>query len=536
MDNIEHIHIAKVPYSIEPKAKVELKKYLADVRSRLDTDTADDVLHDIESRIPELLAQHHTKQGDVITHADIQFIKKQLGEPEQFVTGDDQAFESEAHPKKLFRDNDNAMLAGVASGVGKYFSIDANIVRVAFFAVSFFYGFGIILYLFLWLLLPEAKTNAEKLMMAGKPVTVSTLQRYQTTVNKSLGSGPRILQMIFRKFFRFISATFTVIASLYLLCAFAALSALFYVHPFREIVSGYGLDYLFLGLVWLGCLSFIGLLVLITAKIWGNKSSRLNITAIGLTVLLIVTIAGECASGLLIYNHFSDQYGGDKSIHALAIRGNLKAPKTLVVNSDSNLDLVYNVSDQPLHATYTAYPAMNRPNIAINENRGVITVNTTQLSKAAPECLGDLCQHIYLPVHVQLYGPSLQEYDNYDGAQLTVNGGNLNSSVTLDANNNSVTNVNNGEAGGMIIKATADSIVTINNTTAQNATITVDGTSNVQSPITTNILSVTMPDDCNMSSATTLLSIPQFPARTIINGQTQTLGELQQNGCISTDF
>lgn len=76
MDNIERIHIAKVPYSIEPKAKAELKKYLSDVRLRLEPDTADDVLRDIESRIPELLAQHHTKQGDVVTETDIRFVKK----------------------------------------------------------------------------------------------------------------------------------------------------------------------------------------------------------------------------------------------------------------------------------------------------------------------------------------------------------------------------------------------------------------------------------------------------------------------------
>src|SRR5581483_11829201 len=204
MDNIEHIHIAKVPYSIEPKAKAELKKYLADVRACLDTDTADEVIHDIESRIPELLAQHHTKQGDVVTHGDVLFIKKQLGDPEQFTTGDEPASPGPT-PKKLFRDNDDAMLAGVASGIGKYYSIDANIVRVAFFALTFLYGFGIILYLFLWLLLPEAKTNAEKLMMAGKPVTVTTLQRYRASVNKSIGSGPRLLRALLTKVFRLVS-------------------------------------------------------------------------------------------------------------------------------------------------------------------------------------------------------------------------------------------------------------------------------------------------------------------------------------------
>ena len=536
MDNIERIHIAKVPYNIEPKAKAELKKYLSDVRAHLDADTVDEVLHDIESRIPELLAQHHTKQGDVVTQTDIHFIKKQLGEPEQFTSGEDQVIENTANPKKLFRDGDNAMLSGVASGIGKYFSIDANIVRVAFFALTFFYGFGVILYLFLWLLLPEAKTNADKLMMDGKPVTVSSLQRYRASVNKSFGSGPRILQHMLQKLFRFASFAFTAVVSLWLLCAFGIFSAFFYVYPFRSIVSGYKPDYLFLGLVWLGCLSFIGLLVLVTARIWGHTSARINITAIGLTVLFIVTIAGESATGLLIYNHFASRYGGDKSIRTLSINSTSTAtPSSLIVNSDSNIDVTYNITDQPLHATYTFYPGMNRPNLTITEDKGAVAVNSYQLEQAAPTCLGNVCKKIYLPLHVQLYGPSLKSYDNTNGANLNINGANLGNAVTLDASNYSIINVNNSNTGTMTISATSDSNISVNNTTAQSADITVDATSNVSGPITNN-LDAMLPEGCNQPSANTLLFVPSFPLHTVINGQVQAMSELQSNGCVTSNF
>jgi phage shock protein PspC (stress-responsive transcriptional regulator) len=536
MDNIESIHIAKIPYSIEPKAKAELKKYLADVRARLDDDSADEVLHDIESRIPELLTQHHTKQGDVVTQADVAFVKKQLGEPEQFTADDDQSLStSGTNTKKLFRDSDNAMLGGVASGIGKYFSIDVNIIRVAFFAITFFYGFGIVLYLFLWLLLPEAKTSADKLIMSGEPVTVSTLQRYQASVNKSFGSGPRVIQRIFRKIFRFLSVTITAIVSLYLLCAFGALSALFYVYPFRSIVSGYNLDYIFLGLVWLGCLSFIGLLVLITARIWGHSSSRVSITAIALGVVLIVTIAGEATSGLLIYNHFASTYGGDKAVRTLSLAGDTTAPKQLIVNSDSNLYLTYNITNQPLHATYTFYPGMNRPDITITNNKGVVSINSSQLSNTAPTCLGDICKHIYLPVRLQLYGPSLQEYDSNSGAQLTINGANFGSTATFTTRDGSNMEIDNGDVGTMTLSATDSSNINVNNTTAQSAIISVDASSSVTSPIT-NTLSATLPASCNVPAQDTLLFLPDLPTHTTINGQLQSINDLQQNGCIATNF
>lgn len=537
MDNIERVHIAKVPYNIEPKAKVELKKYLADVRAHLDADTAEEVLHDIESRIPELLAQHHTKQNDVVTQADINFIKKQLGEPEQFTTDDEAHVSSGTNPKKLFRDSDNAMLGGVASGIGKYFSVDANIIRVAFFALAFFYGFGIILYLFLWLLLPEAKTSADKLLMSGKPVTVSTLQRYQSSVNKSLGSGPRVLRHILRLVFRAASIFFTGVVSLLLLCAFGILSALFYVYPFKTIVSGYGLDYLFLGLVWFGCLSFIGLLVLLTVRIWGHTSSRINMTAIALTALLIITVAGESASGLLIYNHFSNKYGGTKDVRTLSLSNPSNiAPKDLVVESSSNLDLTYNVTNQPLHANYTFYPGMNQPNISITNNKGVVTVDSNQLDQAAPNCLGNLCRSIYLPVHVYIYGPSLQEYDNTNGASLTINAESLGSSVAIMAHNESLTNINNGNVGTMTMVATNGSMINTNNTTAGSANITVDATSNVTSPIT-DTLNATLPADCNEPPANTLLSLSNYPTHLTIDGQSQAMAGLQQgDGCVTSDF
>ncbi len=60
--------------------------------------------------------------------------------------------------KKLYRSNDQRMLAGVCGGLGEYFNIDPTIVRLLFVAFALVAGGGLLLYLILWLLIPQAPT------------------------------------------------------------------------------------------------------------------------------------------------------------------------------------------------------------------------------------------------------------------------------------------------------------------------------------------------------------------------------------------
>ena len=85
--------------------------------------------------------------------------------------------------KKMFRDPDNKVLGGVASGIAAYFGIDVVIVRLLFFISIFFAGTGVILYLILWIILPEAKTLTDKMEMQGEPVTLSNIEQ---NIKKSL--------------------------------------------------------------------------------------------------------------------------------------------------------------------------------------------------------------------------------------------------------------------------------------------------------------------------------------------------------------
>ena len=57
--------------------------------------------------------------------------------------------------KRLLRIRQGRIVAGVCAGLGAYFGIDVNLVRLAFGGLTVFYGFGILLYLIAWLILPE---------------------------------------------------------------------------------------------------------------------------------------------------------------------------------------------------------------------------------------------------------------------------------------------------------------------------------------------------------------------------------------------
>ncbi len=57
--------------------------------------------------------------------------------------------------KRLYRSRTERMIGGVCGGVAEYFDIDPTLVRALWVAVSLFAGLGIILYLILWVVMPQ---------------------------------------------------------------------------------------------------------------------------------------------------------------------------------------------------------------------------------------------------------------------------------------------------------------------------------------------------------------------------------------------
>ena len=110
--------------------------------------------------------------------------------------------------KKMYRDPDSKVLGGVASGIAAYFGVDVVIIRLLFFATIFVAGTGLILYIILWIILPEAKTLTDKMEMQGQPVTLSNIE---SNIKKSLnvsGGEENIIVKILLFPFRLIAALF----------------------------------------------------------------------------------------------------------------------------------------------------------------------------------------------------------------------------------------------------------------------------------------------------------------------------------------
>ncbi|NWG17105.1 MAG: PspC domain-containing protein [Chloroflexi bacterium] len=58
--------------------------------------------------------------------------------------------------KKLTRSSTDKRVAGVCSGLAEYFGVDATLVRLIFVVATLFGGPGLILYIVLWIIMPEA--------------------------------------------------------------------------------------------------------------------------------------------------------------------------------------------------------------------------------------------------------------------------------------------------------------------------------------------------------------------------------------------
>lgn len=84
--------------------------------------------------------------------------------------------EEPADNKKMFRDPETKVIAGVSGGVAAYFGIDITIVRILFIVFTFAGGAGLLVYIVLWVILAEANTLTDRMQMQGEPVTLSNIE------------------------------------------------------------------------------------------------------------------------------------------------------------------------------------------------------------------------------------------------------------------------------------------------------------------------------------------------------------------------
>lgn len=188
MNKTVNINLAGIFFHIDEDAYLKLQRYLEAIkRSFTDSQGRSEIIADIEARIAELFNERVQNDKQVIRIKEVDEVITIMGQPEDYLV-DDAIFEDEPQQfysrpsksspsKKLYRDTDNSYVGGVSSGLAHYFGVDVIWIRLAWILLVAGAGTGILLYILLWVLVPEAKTTAEKIMMTGEPVNISNIEK-----------------------------------------------------------------------------------------------------------------------------------------------------------------------------------------------------------------------------------------------------------------------------------------------------------------------------------------------------------------------
>lgn len=248
-----NIHLGGMPFIIDEDAYNILHHYIESLKAKFANENErNEIIADIESRVAEVFSARLDKR-QVVDENDVNFIIAQLGNPEDIAGASESESASQSQQqatttntnktfsprgeKKLFRDTDNSLLGGVISGLCQYFGYNEPIWARLIFALLLWFSFGtfILVYLILWLLVPEAKTRAEKLQMRGEPVTIDTLEKemretmnrttdmFNRTVNDdNIGGKIITILLLLLKGFLKIVAVIIFIVCIFMLIAFLA--------------------------------------------------------------------------------------------------------------------------------------------------------------------------------------------------------------------------------------------------------------------------------------------------------------------------
>ncbi|MFD1095635.1 PspC domain-containing protein [Salegentibacter chungangensis] len=187
MNKTVNINLAGIFFHIDEDAYAKLQHYLDTIkRAFTDSQGRDEIISDIEARIAELFSEKIKDTRQVISIKEVEEVIAIMGQPEDYMV-DEEIFEDEpVHTKstskttgkQLFRDTENAYVGGVSSGLGHYLGIEAIWVRILWILLTIgSSGAFVLIYLALWIFVPEAKTTADKLAMRGEEVTISNIEK-----------------------------------------------------------------------------------------------------------------------------------------------------------------------------------------------------------------------------------------------------------------------------------------------------------------------------------------------------------------------
>ncbi len=182
------ININGIVFHIEEEAYEVLRNYMIDVKKHFGhTADSHEIVGDIENRIAEMFNDRIVQgKKEVVTMQDVHDVIAQMGRVSDFESGEQSAgyAEEEAYgvppmsgERKLMRDPDDKVFGGVCSGLGHYFGIEARWIRLILVLLFVFGGTGFLLYVILWIVMPVARTRADRMAMRGEAPNLQNFKR-----------------------------------------------------------------------------------------------------------------------------------------------------------------------------------------------------------------------------------------------------------------------------------------------------------------------------------------------------------------------
>jgi phage shock protein PspC (stress-responsive transcriptional regulator) len=191
MKKVINVNLAGKAFTIDEDAYTELNQYLNNLERHFSrSQGSEDIIYDIEARIAELFEEDRSG-GNIVSMLKVDNMKSTMGMPEDFASDEKHDYtdssdkkkktkkkKSTGHSRRLFRDPDNKVFGGVASGLSAYFGIkDPIILRIIILLLFFGFGTGLFIYVILWIAIPEAKTSSDFLAMRGEDINIDNIAR-----------------------------------------------------------------------------------------------------------------------------------------------------------------------------------------------------------------------------------------------------------------------------------------------------------------------------------------------------------------------
>ncbi|WP_167605302.1 PspC domain-containing protein [Maribellus sediminis] len=177
------INISGSVFHIEEDAYEALQKYMVILKNYFGKDDeGTEIFADIEARIAEIFTEKMDKKNQAVTLEWVEELIETLGTPENFTeeVGEEEPLAGQNQRKrKLYRDPEQTVIAGVCGGLAAYFDMDPVVIRLIVVLLVFLTsGAGLLVYIILWIIVPKAVSTAQRLEMKGEEVTVKNIEKF----------------------------------------------------------------------------------------------------------------------------------------------------------------------------------------------------------------------------------------------------------------------------------------------------------------------------------------------------------------------